>query len=283
MSDALTILHASDLQCGRPFVPRAADAFVRLAHELAPDVIAISGDLTQRAKPHEFGAARALMGRLPDVPIVVTPGNHDVPLYRVWERVLTPYRNWQEHVSRELDTITRVQGATLVALNSSSPYAAIIDGRIDAWQVELAGRAVEEAPAEDVRVLVIHHHFVPTADGTGGIPLPGAAELLAAFEAMRVDLILGGHVHRTHVHTSREIVPGVSDGIPLVACGTTTSRRGRGAEVGVNSLNVVRVSAHEIQLVPHLLPREAERFAPADPIVFPRARAREVAARGGEP
>ena len=283
MSDLLTILHASDLQCGRPYVPRAADAFVRLAHELAPDVIVISGDLTQRAKTHEFSAARELMGRLPDVPMVVTPGNHDVPLYRLWERTLNPYGNWRAFISRELDTVTRVDGATLVALNSSSPYAAIIDGRIEAWQVELAHRAFDETPAGDVRALVLHHHFVPTADGTGGVPLPGAAELLAAFEAMGVDLILGGHVHRTHVHTSRALVPGGPVGIPLIACGTTTSRRGRGVEAGVNSLNVVRVSPREIEIVPHLLPRDGERFAPVEPIVFPRMGAAEVASRGGEP
>jgi 3',5'-cyclic AMP phosphodiesterase CpdA len=283
MSDALTILHASDLQCGRPYVPRAGDALVRLAHELAPDVIVISGDLTQRAKTHEFGAARELMGRLPEVPIVVTPGNHDVPLYRLWERTLTPYRNWRAHISQELDTVTRVAGATFVALNSSSPYAAVIDGRVEPWQVELARRAFDEASVGDVRALVIHHHFVPTADGTGGIPLPGADGLLAAFEAMRVDLILGGHVHRTHVQSSRALVPGGPGGIPLVACGTTTSRRGRATEFGVNSLNVVRVSPREIEIVPHLLAADAGQFAPVDAIVFPRSRTAEVASAGGEP
>ncbi|HUF76600.1 MAG TPA: metallophosphoesterase [Longimicrobiales bacterium] len=283
MTDALTILHASDLQCGRPYVPRAADAFVWFAHELAPDVIVISGDLTQRAKAHEFSAARELMDRLPDVPKVVTPGNHDVPLFRVWERTLTPYRNWRAYISRELDTVTRLEGATFVALNSSSPYAAIVDGRIEPSQVELARRAFEETPAGDVRALVVHHHFVPTADGTGGIPLPGAAELLAAFEAMDVDLILGGHVHRTHVHTSRELVPGGPDGIPLSACGTTTSRRGRATEFGINSLNVVRASSREIEIVPHLLAPESERFTPVDAIVFPRGRAAEVVSEGSEP
>ena len=283
MSDTLTILHASDLQCGGPYVPRAGDALVRLAHELVPDVIVISGDLTQRAKAHEFVAAKELMSRLPDVPTVVTPGNHDVPLYRIWERTLTPYRNWRAYISQELDTVTTVPGATLVALNSSSPYAAIIDGRLEPWQVELARRAFEETPPGDVRALVVHHHFVPTADGTGGVPIPRAGELLAAFEAMGVDLILGGHVHRTHVHTSRQLVAGGPDGIPLIACGTTTSRRGRATELGVNSLNVVRVGPREIEIVPHLRAAEADRFEPVDAQAFPRARAAAVASRGGEP
>lgn len=272
MSSALTILHASDLQCGRPFVPRAAEALVRFARDLEPDVIVISGDLTQRAKPHEFMIAVELMGRLPDVPKIITPGNHDVPVYRVFERMLMPYRNWRGYTGTELNTITRLPGATFVALNSSTPWAAIVAGRIEPWQVEFAKRAFDESAPDDVRALVVHHHFVPTADGTGGIPLPGAAELLGAFEAMHVDLIMGGHVHRTHVHTSRELLPGGPDGIPLIACGTTASRRGRASEVGVNSLNVIRVLPSEIDIVPHLLTVEDEDFTPVAPIVFPRTR-----------
>jgi 3',5'-cyclic AMP phosphodiesterase CpdA len=272
MTGALSILHASDLQCGRPFVPRAAEALVRFAHQLGPDVVVLSGDLTQRAKASEFKLASELMDRLPRVPIVVTPGNHDVPLYRFWERTLTPYRNWRAYISPELNTVTHLEGAaTFVALNSSTPWAAIVAGRIEPWQVEFARRAFDEAAPGDVRVLVVHHHFVPTADGTGGIPLPGAAELLGAFEAMHVDLVLGGHVHRIHVHTSRQLLPGGPDGIPLIACGTTTSRRGRGPEVGAHSLNVVRVLPRDIEITPHLLAAEDEDFAPLEKITFPRA------------
>lgn len=279
MSSTLTILHASDLQCGSPFVPRAAEALVRFARDLDPDVIVISGDLTQRAKPQEFTAAVELMKRLPDVPKVITPGNHDVPVFRVFERILMPYRNWRGYTGTELNAVTRLPGATFVALNSSTPWAAIVAGRVEPWQVELARRAFDESPPGDVRALVVHHHFVPTADGTGGIPLPGAPELLAAFEAMHVDLILGGHVHRTHVHTSRQLLPGGSGGIPLIACGTTTSRRGRGPEARTNSLNVVRVLGSVIEIVPHLLTADDDEFGPVDAIVFPRTRPAGVDAR----
>ena len=282
MNAPLTILHASDLQCGRPYVPRAAEALVRLARRLEPDVVVLSGDLTQRARVHEFKAASELMDRLPRVPIIVTPGNHDVPVYRIWERILTPYRNWRAHISPELNTVTHLEGATFVALNSSTPWAAIVAGRIEPFQVDFARRAFDEAPPGDVRAIVVHHHFVPTADGTGGIPLPGAPELLSAFEAMHVDMVLGGHVHRTHVHTSRALVPGVPEGIPLIACGTTTSRRGRGPEAGANSLNVVRVLPDEIEIRPHLLTADDEDFRPLEPIVFQRSGAPEVALRRRE-
>ena len=277
----LTILHASDLQCGRPFLPRAADALVEFARDSAPDVVVVSGDLTQRAKRREFRTAVALLARLPRVPTVVTPGNHDVPLWRVWERVLMPYRNWREVFPAELDTVTRVPGATFVALNSSAPRRAIVNGRLDPDQVDFARSVFVDTSAADLRALVIHHHFVPTPGGEGGRPLPGARDSARAFESMGVDLVLGGHVHQIHVRTSRDLSgDGSLPGIPFVACGTTTSRRGRGHEVGRNSLHVIRVGAGEIEVSPHMLAAGTDAFEPVERIVLPRARARPSASAG---
>ena len=269
----LTLLHASDLQVGRPFRSEAAEAFVRLAQDLRADVTVISGDLTQRAKVAEFRGARALLERLPG-PVLVTPGNHDVPLYRVWERLLDPYRNWTSLISAELNSVERHAGATFVVLNSSAPHRAIVNGRLGADQIELADRAFAAAPADDTRVLVAHHHFVPGADPDAGSPMPGARALVESFESMGIDLVLGGHVHHTHVMTSRALLPDrPGPGVPIVACGTTTSGRGRGDQVGVNSLNVIRVAAREIEVVPHLLTAGGQAFVPVDAIVIPRHRA----------
>jgi 3',5'-cyclic AMP phosphodiesterase CpdA len=269
----LTLLHASDLQHGRPFLPQAAEAFVRFASELRPDVTVVSGDLTQRAKVAEFRAARALLERLPP-PVVVTPGNHDVPLYRVWERLFAPYRNWRALGSGDLDRVERHAGATFVVLNSSAPRRAIVNGRLRDVQIELARRAFAGAPPGDIRVLVTHHHFIPGADPDAGSPIPGAVDFVHAFESMGVDLVLGGHVHHTHVTTSRALLRDRSGpGVPMIACGTTTSGRGRGGEVGVNSLNVIRVGEVDIEVVPHLLRAGERGFRAGDPIVFPRHRA----------
>jgi len=283
MKDTLTILHASDLQCGRPYVPRAAEALVRLARSVAPNVVVISGDLTQRAKAREFRAAADLMRRLPSVPTVVTPGNHDVPVYRVLERAFAPYRRWRAGISPDLDTVTRVDGATFVALNSTAPWRAVVGGRIDAWQIDWAREAFARCERGEVRALVIHHHFVSTPDGTGGRPLPRAAELVRAFESMEVDFVRGGHVHRIHVRSSRELVGGPDEGVPLVACGTTTSRRGRGPEEGANSLNVLHVSPRGLEIQPHLLHAGAEEFVPVAPMVLALRRAAELTRGAREP
>jgi 3',5'-cyclic AMP phosphodiesterase CpdA len=231
----------------------------------------VSGDLTQRAKVREFEMAQSILERLPRVPHIVTPGNHDVPLFRILERFFDPYRNWRMGISPELNGVTRIEGATFVTLNSSAPRRAIVNGRIDDHQIDLARRAFETAPPDDVRGLVIHHHFVPVPDGKGGRTLPRARHLVAQFESMRVDFVLGGHVHQTHITTSRDLVEGPGPAVPLIACGTTTSWRGRGLEADLNSLNVIRVTTGEVSVVPHVLEAGGDAFEPRQPVVFSRS------------
>jgi 3',5'-cyclic AMP phosphodiesterase CpdA len=260
MATPLTVLHVSDFQCGSPFLPKAADAMLRVAEEVRPDVVVASGDLTQRAKVREFALARSILDRFGSVPLILTPGNHDVPLYRFWERLATPFRNWRAFAGNELDTVHAVPGATFVALNSAAPRRAIINGWIGAGQVEFARAAFEAAPADDVRVLVIHHHFVPVPTGEGSRPLPGAARLATQFARMGVDVVMGGHVHQLHIRSSA--------GLPFVATGTTTSRRGRGREEGWNSLCVHRFGATTLEVTPWLRSPDATDFEPGDGQAF---------------
>lgn len=248
----MVILHGSDLQIGRPYRPPVAEAFLAHARALGPDLVVVAGDLTQRAKAGEYRIARAFLDALDPLPVVVTPGNHDVPLYRVWERLLTPFGNWKRFISGELNTVTRVPGAVVVSLNSAAPRRAIVAGRLGARHVDFARRAFADAAPGQARIVVTHHHFVPTPDRLGGRPLPGGRKTLEALEALGVVLVLGGHVHRTHLTSSRDLVPGEGPGIPLVACGTTASSRGRGPEEGMNSLNVVRLTRDAVEVEPHL-------------------------------
>ena len=278
----MIILHGSDFQVGKPHLRHVAQAFLEFARALAPDLVVIAGDLTQRARVAEFREARSVLDALAPTPVVVTPGNHDVPLYRFWERLVAPYVNWRRFVGRDLDTVTRVAGATVVALNSSAPRRAIVGGRVDAPQVALARQAFQDAEPGEARILVVHHHFLPTADGFGGRPLPGAEDLLRAFETMGVDLILGGHVHQTHLRTSRDLIAGPGEGIPLVTCGTTASSRGRGPEAGRNTLNVIRLGADGVEVVPHGFDLDRGSFVPGPARMFPgRARSPAAGVHGG--
>lgn len=280
-TNTLKILHGSDLQVGKPFRPRAAEAFRRLAFEVEPHVIVVSGDLTQRAKQREFRAAWEFLQRLPTVPLVVTLGNHDVPLYRVWERVLLPYWHSSREIPRDRDSVARVAGAMIIGLNSASPLRAIVNGRITTGQLSFARRNFESAPPGGVRVLVIHHPLICPPDGEGGAPLPGAERILQQIEDMDVDFVLGGHMHMTHIASSRELIPGEGSGVPLITAGTTTSRRGRGAETRRNSANVVEVLVDRVNVTPHFFESRATAFEPGEMIAVGRPRMPEPAPRVG--
>ncbi len=266
----LRILHGSDLQMGRPFRPRAAKALRQLAFEVDPNLIVISGDLTQRAKVHEFQAAWKFLEVLPQVPLIVTPGNHDVPLYRFWERLLVPYRSWNRTIPHDLDSVTVIPGATVVALNSASPWSAIVGGRLTQAQLRFARQSFDSELTEGIRVLVTHHHFVCKSAGGGGRPIPAVPLIINQIEEMEVDVVLSGHLHRMQVAMSRDVVPGKNLGVPLITAGTATSRRGRGEEKGTNSVNVLDVMEDRIKVTPYLLRNSEQVFEALEPISLMR-------------
>ena len=255
---------------GRPFRPRAAKALRQLAFEVDPNLIVISGDLTQRAKVHEFQAAWTFLEELPQVPLIVTPGNHDVPLYRFWERLLVPYRSWNRTIPHDLDSVTVIPGATVVALNSASPWSAIVGGRLTQAQLRFARQSFDSELTEGIRVLVTHHHFVCKSAGGGGRPIPAAPLIINQIEEMEVDVVLSGHLHRMQVAMSRDVVPGKNLGVPLITAGTATSRRGRGEEEGTNSVNVLDVTEDQIKVTPYLLRNSEQVFEALEPISLMR-------------
>ena len=269
----ITIVHGSDLHFGKPHDPAAAETFMETIHDLSPDLLVLSGDFTQRAKVQEYEAARSWLDRLPGVPTVVTPGNHDVPLYRVWERLTRPFENYRRWIHPELDTVTSIPGVTAVSLNTAAPRRAIVNGRMDGHQIEFARKAFARADAGDLKVVVSHHHLAPAPDYEGDRPLPGARGILDAFEAMGVDMVMGGHLHRAYIGNSLDVYPGEdrSRGVVIVQSGTTTSRRGRARERAKTTFNLIRVREDRLEVVHHMHFRETGGFAPFSVHSFPRA------------
>jgi 3',5'-cyclic AMP phosphodiesterase CpdA len=272
----LTLLHVSDLHFGPPYHPEVGQALLRFAAELRPDVIVASGDFTQRAKVTQFQEARAFLDQLPPVPLIVTPGNHDVPLYRVKERLLDPYRNYRTYISKDLDTVTRLNGAVIVSINSTAPHRAITNGRIDRWQLDFAREAFADTPDDVQRIIVSHHHFAPPPDSEGAAAMPRARRALDACTRMRVDLILGGHLHRAYIGNSLDVYPGIDreHGIVIVQSGTSTSRRGRAREREKNTFNVLKLDQRLIRVTHFMYFDAVGGFLPTS---------RHIFFRGGRP
>ncbi len=267
-----TLLHLSDLHFGKMFLPEVAEAVVRQSREIEPDVVVVSGDLTQRAKAHEFQEAAAYLDRF-DCPVVVTPGNHDVPFYRLWERLVTPYRNYRQHICPELNTVTDVADLRIVALNSSRRLT-FTNGRIRRWQLEFASETLEAAGDWVGRIVVTHHHLAPPPDFQGGNVMPHARRALQRFTQLGVDLILAGHMHRAYIGNSLDFFPGDLQrrGIVIAQCGTTTSSRGRGREELRNTFNLIKIDERIIRVAHHAWVRDLARFMPISEHFFPRGR-----------
>ena len=96
-----TVVHLSDLHFGR-VDPGMIEPLVTTVKALQPDLVAISGDLTQRAREREFREARTFLARLPS-PQIVVPGNHDLPLHNVFKRFVDPLRLYRRCITDNLE------------------------------------------------------------------------------------------------------------------------------------------------------------------------------------
>ena len=151
-----TIVHLSDLHFGR-VDQQLLEPLRTLVASLAPDVLVVSGDLTQRAKTEEFIAARAFLDTLPG-PQIVVPGNHDIPLYNVASRFLTPLRKYLRYVTLDLTPEYVDEEIAVLGLNTARSLT-IKDGRVNQEQIALLRQRMGAVPKNVTRIVVTHHPF----------------------------------------------------------------------------------------------------------------------------
>lgn len=266
------ILQLSDLHFGPPYVSDVGEATLRIAPKLQADVIVVSGDFTQRAKRKQFEDAKHFLDELPDVPRVYVPGNHDVPLYRVGERMRNPLGLYREFICDDLNPVHPFKHVIFVCFDSTAPRSAISNGRIHQWQLDKAEETFAAAPRDVLKVVVAHHHFAPAPDYLIDRAMPQARRAMTRFVEHEVDLILGGHLHRAFIGNSLDFYPGLNRhrGIVIVQSGTTTSRRGRGREREKNSFNVVDVYSDRMEITHFLFFDDDAGFVPSSKHIFPR-------------
>jgi 3',5'-cyclic AMP phosphodiesterase CpdA len=261
------ILHLSDTHFfGWAMRPGLAERIVEEAHALAPDLVIVSGDLTQRAFHRQFLAARQWLDALPR-PLLVVPGNHDIPLLNLWERLRRPLDRYRRYISEETDPVYEDEGLLVVGL-CSARGTTTENGWLDPAQLARAARLVQGRRPGQATAIVVHHHFLPVP-GSLQRPIRGAADLLRTFDRWGVDLVLTGHSHRAYVHRTE-------GGLLLLQAGTATSTRGKGNDRGRNNYFVIHVDEGHLEVTRWQYDAEARAFAPVLTEAFPRRVFQEV-------
>jgi len=263
-----TIVHLSDLHFGRvdDAIP---PALLRAIAELAPDLVVVSGDLTQRARIKEFNAAADFLAALP-APFLVVPGNHDVPLYNLVRRWLSPLERFRRYITSDLTPFYEDSEIAVLGVNTARALT-FKDGRINRGQIAAAMRRFAHCGKDVTRIVVTHHAF-DTPDPVPGVAathkVVGRAPMaMAGLMRAGVDMILSGHLHSSGVGETTKRYPAPGRAVLLIRAGTATSTRRRGE---VNAFNVVRVARHEVIVACMAWRPDEGRFAIASTERFSR-------------
>jgi len=231
-----TLVHLSDLHFGRVDEQLIAP-LISAVTEINPDLVAVSGDLTQRARSQQFREARAFLDALPQ-PQIVVPGNHDVPLHNVFTRFMQPLDKYKRYITDNLRPVYLDDEIVVVGVNTARSLT-IKGGRINENQVAHIREMLCASGDKLVKTVVTHHPF-DLPEGYKDRDLVGRSQMaMTGLADCGADLFLAGHLHISHTgHTAKRYnIHGHS--ALVVQAGTASSTRGRGE---ANSFNVIRIN-----------------------------------------
>jgi 3',5'-cyclic AMP phosphodiesterase CpdA len=251
-----TIAHLSDLHFGR-IDYSVVEPLVATIAEIKPDVVVVSGDLTQRARSREFKEAREFLDRLPS-PQIIVPGNHDVPLHNAYARFFQALDKYRRYITDDLEPFHSDEEIAILGINTARSLT-IKDGRINEDQVAAIRDRLCPFADEVIKIIVTHHPFdLPEGNND---EIVGRAQLaMEAIAGCGADVLLAGHLHVSHTGHSSARYKIAGHSALIVSAGTATSTRGRGE---TNSFNVLRVKHPFINVERLSWQPERAAFAPS--------------------
>lgn len=259
-----TIAHISDLHFGRTDAAMARRLRAHLA-ELCPDVVVVSGDLTQRARITEFADARAFLDHLPQ-PQIIVPGNHDIELYNLYGRFVERLQRYRAYISENLEPFYSDDELTVVSVNTARSLT-FKGGRINGGQIARLQRELRMASPNAVNLLVAHHPLDLPASFDHAL-VGRARTALKAVTACGVDLILSGHLHVSQLSAPAEPLRIGGHTAILVQAGTAISTRSRGEG---NSFNVLETERNRITIHKRAWSADAGDFTDVTTVQYERS------------
>ncbi|MBP8804838.1 MAG: metallophosphoesterase, partial [Pseudoxanthomonas sp.] len=186
------LLHIADTHFGteRPVV---VAALIALAAQQRPDLVVLAGDITQRARPAQFRAAKAFVARL-GAPVLAVPGNHDIALFDLWARLRRPYARYARVFGAELEPVHSSPDLLVVGVNTTRAWRHK-NGEVSAAQIDRVAGLLAAASPRQLRVVVVHQPAAVTRAGDRANLLRGHDAALQAWSVAGADLVLGGHIH----------------------------------------------------------------------------------------
>jgi 3',5'-cyclic AMP phosphodiesterase CpdA len=237
------IVHLSDVHFGT----EAADVVelvIAKVNELSPDVVVVSGDLTQRARSREFKAARAFLDRLPR-PQIVVPGNHDVPLYNIFDRFFRPLERFKTYITEDLTPTYFDDELAIVGVNTARSLV-MKGGRMNQEQMTFIQSQMCELNDDVLKVVVTHHPFDLPEDSHHSEVVGRAEEAMPKIAACGGDILLAGHLHVGHIETTAKRYTLETGRVALVIqAGTATSTRVRGEP---HSFNLIEFDEPQLRV-----------------------------------
>ena len=237
------IVHLSDLHFGA-HDERLVEAVDWAVDRLKPDLVVISGDFTQRAKTEQFREACKFLEGLRERghEVLGVPGNHDVPLYDVLRRFLSPLARYRRFIDDTLCPFIELPGVAVLGINTARSMT-FKDGRINRDQVDFIRETFARVDSDKMRIIVTHHPLFALEVGGEVERAIGRQELaLDAVEESGVDMVLAGHAHHASSQDAGELVTRAG-GVLVVQAGTATSTRVREQEQSFNSIDIAEGSA----------------------------------------
>lgn len=194
MSGVLSVrlAHLSDPHFGTTD-PRVRDALLGELRMHPPDVIVLSGDITQRARPCEFVEARRFIDALPRVPLLCIPGNHDLPLFDLLTRLVNPYGRYRRHIAMELAPRLLDERIGVLCVDATRRFRHK-DGMLSPSQIARTANDLA-ALRTPFRVVVTHQPLATRVASERHNLAQGASQALDQWIAAGADLLLGGHIH----------------------------------------------------------------------------------------